>query len=142
MCLHPAYTGRETATEEKKFRLASFFDQNWDAYIKCPKDYIAPEQFKAVAAMRVCRTEALGVDHYACPECGEMSQVYHSCKNRFCPTCSWKDTLQWAEKMESQMMDIPHRHVVFTLPHQLNNLIKDNKSQLLDFLFKAAAESV
>lgn len=142
MCFHPEFAERETAMEEKKFRLADFFDQHWDSYVKCPKEYIAPEQFKAVAAMRVCRTEALGVDHYACPECGEMSQVYHSCKNRFCPTCSWKDTLQWAEKMESQMMDIPHRHVVFTLPHQLNNLIKDNKQQLLDFLFKAAKESV
>jgi hypothetical protein len=142
MCLHPEYTGIGTATEGTKFRLASFFDQNWDAYVKSPKEYITPEQFKAVAAMRVCRTEALGVDHYACPECGEMSQVYHSCKNRFCPTCSWKDTLLWAEKMKSQMMGIPHRHVVFTLPHQLNNLIKANKSSLLDFLFKAAAESV
>lgn len=142
MCFHPEYAGRETATKEKKFRLADFFDQNWDTYVKSPSEYIAQEQFKAVAAMRVCRTEALGVDHYACPECGEMSQVYHSCKNRFCPTCSWKDTLQWAEKMESQMMNIPHRHVVFTLPHQLNNLIKDNKQQLLDFLFNAAKESV
>lgn len=142
MCFHPEYAERETATEEKKFRLADFFDQHWDTYVKSPSEYIAPEQFKAVAAMRVCRTEALGVDHYACPECGEMSQVYHSCKNRFCPTCSWKDTLEWAEKMERQMMDIPHRHVVFTLPHQLNNLIKDNKPQLLDFLFKAASESI
>jgi hypothetical protein len=44
--------------------------------------------------------------------------------------------------MESQMMGIPHRHVVFTLPHQLNNLIKANKASLLDFLFKAAAESI
>jgi hypothetical protein len=142
MCFHPEYAESETATEEKKFRLADFFDQHWDTYVKSPSEYIAPEQFKAVAAMRVCRTEALGVDHYACPECGEVSHVYHSCKNRFCPTCSWKDTLQWAEKMESQMMDIPHRHVVFTLPHQLNDLIKDNKKQLLDFLFKAASESV
>jgi len=142
MCVHPAHTGIGKTTGEKKFRLASFFDQNWDAYIKNPREYIAPEQFKAVAAMRACRTEALGVDHYACPECGEVSQVYHSCKNRFCPTCSWKDTLQWAEKMKNQMMDIPHRHVVFTLPHQLNDLIKTNKSLLLDLLFKAAAESV
>lgn len=142
MCVHPENSGIETATEQKKFRLAGFFDQHWDTYVKSTKDYIAPEQFKAVSAMRVCRTEALGVDHYACPECGEVSHVYHSCKNRFCPTCSWKDTLQWAEKMESQMMDIPHRHVVFTLPHQLNNLVKDNKRQLLDFLFKAASESV
>jgi len=142
MCFHPEYAERETAIEEKKFRLADFFNQHWDTYVKSPSEYIAPEQFKAVAAMRVCRTEALGVDHYACPECGEVSHVYHSCKNRFCPTCSWKDTLQWAEKIKDEMMDIPHRHVVFTLPHQLNNLIKDNKSQLLDFLFKAASESV
>jgi len=92
--------------------------------------------------MRVCRTEALGIDHYACPECGEISQVYHSCKNRFCPTCSWKDTLQWADKIKAEMMNIPHRHVVFTLPHQFNNLIKDNKAHLLGFLFKAAAESI
>jgi len=142
MCFHPEYAERETATEEKKFRLADFFDQNWDTYVKSPSEYIAPEQFKAVAAMRVCRTEALGIDHYACPECGEMSRIYHSCKNRFCPTCSWKDTLQWAEKIKDEMMDIPHRHVVFTLPHQLNNLIKDNRSQMLDFLFKAASESI
>ena len=142
MCFHPEYAERETATEEKKFRLADFFDQHWDTYVKSPAEYIAPEQFKAVAAMRVCRTEALGVDHYACPECGEVSHVYHSCKNRFCPTCSWKDTLLWADKIKDEMMDIPHRHVVFTLPHQLNNLIKDNKPQLLDFLFKAASESI
>lgn len=142
MCLHPEYTERETATEGKKFRLADFFDQHWDSYVKCPRDYIAREQFKAVAAMRVCRTEALGIDHYACPECGEISHVYHSCKNRFCPTCSWKDTLDWAEKIKDEMMDIPHRHVVFTLPHQLNNLIKENKAQLLNSLFKAASESV
>jgi hypothetical protein len=142
MCQTHPHNEEELLAIDKKYRLAEFFDLNWDAYVKSPSEYITPEQFKAVAAMRVCRTEALGVDHYACPECGEISQVYHSCKNRFCPTCSWKDTLKWADKIKDEMMDIPHRHVVFTLPHQLNNLIKDNKAQLLGFLFKAAAESI
>ena len=142
MCVHPKYKITETATQEKKFRLADFFDNNWDAYVKSPKHYITPEQYKAVAAMRACRTEALGIDHYVCEQCGEISQVYHSCKNRFCPSCSWKDTMLWAEKIKDQMMDIPHRHVVFTLPHKLNNLINDNKWKLLDALFKAAAEAM
>jgi hypothetical protein len=142
MCIPSVHTGIESLTLEKKYRLGDFFDQHWDTYIQSPSAYIEPEQYKAVAAMRVCRTEALGVDHYACPGCGEMSQVYHSCKNRFCPTCSWKDTMKWAEKMKDSMMNIPHRHVVFTLPHQLNNLIKENKRQLLDFLFKAASDSI
>lgn len=127
---------------EKRFRLASYLDMWWDVYKQSPKHYITPEQYKAVAAMRVCRTEALGIDHYVCDQCGEISQVYHSCKNRFCPTCSWKDTMKWAEKMKNQMLNIPHRHVVFTLPHKLNNLISDNKWELLSALFKAAAEAI
>ena len=126
----------------KKFTLAEYFQSWWDRYIKSPNHYITPEQYKAVAAMRACRTEALGIDHYVCEECGELSQIYHSCKNRFCPTCSWKDTMQWAEKMKNQMLDIPHRHVVFTLPHKLNDLISDNKWELLSALFKAAAEAI
>jgi hypothetical protein len=50
--------------------------------------------------------------------------------------------MKWAEKMKDQMLDIPHRHVVFTLPHKLNNLISDNKWELLSALFKAAAEAI
>ena len=126
----------------KVFRLSDYFDQNWENYVKHPKQFIYPEQYKAVAAIRACRTEALGIDHYVCEDCGEISKVYHSCKNRFCPTCSWKDTLDWADRIKDQMLDIPHRHVVFTLPHRLNNLVNDNKAVLLDILFKTAADSI
>lgn len=126
----------------KKFRLSDYFDKWWDIYIKTPKEYIQPEQYKAVSAMRSCRTESLGVDHYVCKECGEISYVYHSCKNRFCPTCSWKDTLDWADKIKDQMLDIPHRHVVFTVPHSLNGLIKENKGTLLSYLFQVSADTL
>ncbi len=40
------------------------------------------------------------------------------------------------------MMDIAHRHVVFTLPHRLNGLIKENKKIVLDILFKTAADAI
>jgi hypothetical protein len=132
----------QTTYKEKKYCLSEFFNNWWDTYIKAPSEFISREQYKAVTAIRVCRTEALGVDHYVCEECGEITQVYHSCKNRFCPTCSWKDTLKWADKMKDQLLDIPHRHVVFTLPHKLNPLIKENKAALLSNLFKAAADSI
>lgn len=128
--------------EQKRFRLAQLFDMHWETYVKAPSGFITQEQYKAVAAMRACRTEALGVDHYVCSECGETTQVYHSCKNRFCPTCSWQDTLRWAEKIKDQMLDIPHRHVVFTLPHKLNGLLEQNKAVVLDILFKTAADAI
>lgn len=136
------HTHQGESPKEKKFRLSEFFDSHWDEYVKSPKEFIRPEQYKAVSAMRSCRTEALGIDHYVCKECGEISCVYHSCKNRFCPTCSWKDTLDWADRMKDQMLDIPHRHVVFTVPHSLNGLIKKNQCELLSILFKVSADTL
>lgn len=126
---------------KKKYRLADYFNQWWDIYNKKPNHYITPEQYKAVNAIRVCRTPALGVDIYACPDCGELTEVYHSCKNRFCPTCSWQDTVKWAERIKKQMMGIAHRHVVMTLPHQLNQLIKDNGKYLLNVLMRVTADT-
>jgi len=127
---------------EKKYRLATFFDLWWDEYCKHPKHFIQPEQYKAVQDIRSCRTSALGIDIYTCPQCGETTEVYHSCKNRFCPTCSWNDTVKWAEKVKGNMLNIPHRHVVFTIPHQLNFLIIRNKFILLNTLMQTSAEAL
>jgi len=142
MCDCIPHTNTSNWTNGKVFRLADFFDKWWDIYKQSPKEYITPEQYKAVNAMRVCRTEALGVDYYACPDCGEITKVYHSCKNRFCPTCSWQDTLKWADKINNHLMSVPHRHTVFTLPHQLNDLIKINRKELLSVLMRTSAETL
>jgi hypothetical protein len=40
------------------------------------------------------------------------------------------------------MMSIPHRHTVFTLPHQLNGLIKDNGKELLSILMRTSADTL
>lgn len=127
---------------EKKYRLATFFDSWWDEYCRHPKHFIQSEQYKAVQDIRTCRTAARGVDIYACPECGETTEVYHSCKNRFCPTCSWNDTVRWAAKVKCNMLNIPHRHVVFTIPHQFNFLIIRNKFLLLNTLMQTSAEAL
>ena len=142
MCNNTQHRDPKSWHSERKYRLADFFDQWWDVYKQSPKEPITPEQYKAVNAMRICRTAALGIDYYACPDCGEITKVYHSCKNRFCPTCSWQDTLKWADRIKNQMMDIPHRHVVMTLPHQLNEMIKLNKGELLSVLMRAGADTL
>ncbi|MFO8054158.1 MAG: transposase [Bacteroidales bacterium] len=124
---------------EKKYRLADFFDMHWDNYMESPAEYVKPEQLKAVNAMRVCRTPVLGVEVYACPDCGEITTVKHSCKNRFCPTCSWQDTVKWAERVKKKMLKVKHRHIVCTLPHSLHPLIKRNEELLLSALMRASA---
>jgi len=135
-------TQHSTNLPEKKFRLADFFNAHWDEYCKHPTKFIEAHQYKAVNAIRVCRTEALGIDNYVCPECGETSEVRHNCKNRFCPTCSWLDTVKWSERIKSQMLDIPHRHVVFTLPHKLNPLIQLNPKVIYNILGRASSDTL
>lgn len=139
MCQN-CHSKQDQAYPEKKYRLADFFGMWWEDYTKSPEHFITPEQYKAVNAILVCRTPVLGVDHYACKECGEVTEIYHSCKNRFCPTCSWQDTVKWAEKTKNKMMDLSHRHIVTTLPHQFNGLIKKNDKKLLDILMRVSAD--
>lgn len=127
---------------EKKYRLADYFNRWWDEYAKHPAEYITPEQYKAANAIRVCRTAALGIDTYACPECGEVREIYHSCKNRFCPTCGWRDTLKWAARMKDKLLRVPHRHVVMTLPHVLLDLVKRNKKEMLNIMMRTSAEAL
>jgi DNA-directed RNA polymerase subunit RPC12/RpoP len=141
MCDFTTYGANSHRYGEKQYKLSDFFNEWWDTYVQSPTKPIRPEQYKAVNFMRVCRTERLGVDHYVCSDCGEITNIYHSCKHRFCPTCSWKDTIKWAEKVKDNMLNLPHRHVVFTLPHQLNGLIKSNDKHLLNFLFQVAADT-
>jgi len=126
----------------KKFRLADFFNQWWNEYLKKPKEPVLPWQLKAVNALRVCRTGAFGIEVYACESCGEIKETLYSCKNRFCPTCSWKDTMLWAEKTADKMLNVPHKHVIFTLPHQVLGLVKRNQALLYNALMRAAADTL
>ncbi len=128
--------------KEKKYRLADFFNRWWDEYAQHPAEYITPEQYKAVNAIRVCRTTTLGIDTYVCPDCGEVREISHSCKHRFCPSCGWRDTLKWAARMKEKMLRVPPRHVVMTLPHILLDLVKRNKKEILNILMRTSADTL
>jgi DNA-directed RNA polymerase subunit RPC12/RpoP len=132
----------KTGSFEKKFTLAQFFNAHWPEYVKHPKKFITQEQYKAVNAIRLCRTKQLGRDIYRCNECGNNVEIYHSCKNRFCPNCSWTDTLKWADKVYHKLINVPHRHVVMTLPHALNPLINLNKKFFFDTLMSASSTTM
>ncbi|MCK5538957.1 MAG: transposase [Bacteroidales bacterium] len=144
-CEHTAdkeHTNSKEPINEVKYRLADFVNLNWTKYLLNPKEFIKPEHFKAINAIRTCGTEVLGKHIYACPSCGDISEITNSCKHRFCPSCSWKETLIWAEKAYLKLLNIPHRHAVATLPHALNSLLKKNYKLLNNALFKASAEAL
>lgn len=128
-------------TREKKYKLSDFFRAHWEDYLKKPKAPILPEQFKAVNAILSCRTPKLGTDLYKCPDCDHEKFVYHSCRNRFCPTCGYMDTLKWADRMIASMVDKPHHHVVITMPDKFRDLAKMNRKSMYTAIMKTASDA-
>jgi hypothetical protein len=118
---------------------------NWKRYLAW-KDSLGQAVRSAerwnVARLLACATAALGASVYRCADCGTLRVVPHSCKSRFCNSCGTARTRDWCERLLSELLAVPYRHLIFTIPWQLRLLIKDNRQRLEGALFRAAADSV
>jgi hypothetical protein len=95
-------------------------------------------QRRAIAAIEDCRTAALGGHVEACDRCGASRAVYHSCRNRHCPKCQALAKERWVEARCAQLLPVAYFHVVFTLPHELNDIARAHPRVLLGLLFRCA----
>ena len=100
------------------------------------------EHRKIVSDLLNCRTVNLGGHIERCNHCGIVRITYHSCRNRHCPKCQHMPRERWLEKRKDEILPTSYFHVVFTLPHELNTLILNNKAVTLNILFKAASQSL
>ena len=107
-----------------------------------PRLRLSPEQWKVLRALAACRTEALGGQLYYCASCQREYLVAHSCRNRHCPQCQGAQALDWLDQQEQALLPIPYFHLVFTLPHELNPLIRQNRRVMFNLLFASASRTL
>jgi len=91
-----------------------------------------------IKAITACRTKALGKKSYACKDCGSIMHVYHSCRNRHCPKCQYHAREKWLREREKELLPVKYFHIVFTVPHCLNEIALYNKRLFYETLFSAA----
>jgi hypothetical protein len=103
---------------------------------------LSPEQHRALRAIAVCRTAALGGHATQCEQCGHLEITYNSCGNRHCPKCPGRAQAAWLAAREAELLDVPYVHVVFTLPHLLSPLALQNPRVMYTLLFQAVAETL
>lgn len=101
-----------------------------------------PEHRKIVFDLLNCRSAHLGGHIDRCSNCGMMRIAYHSCRNRHCPKCQHVPRERWLESRKDEILPTDYFHVVFTLPHELNPVILNNKEVMLNILFKAASQTL
>jgi hypothetical protein len=103
---------------------------------------LSPHQWKTVRALAACRTRALGGQLFHCTNCQREHFVAHSCRNRHCPQCQGPRAADWLAKQEAALLPIPYFHLVFTLPHGLNGLLRQNRRALFKLLFDSVSQTL
>ncbi|TYP69666.1 IS91 family transposase, partial [Aquimarina intermedia] len=97
-------------------------------------------QLRTLHAIRKCRTAALGghIDSCTNSSCNKLHLSYNSCRNRHCPKCQGHKQELWIRKREEELLNVPHYHVVFTLPDTINTLCLYRPKEVYTLLFASA----
>ena len=83
-----------------------------------------------------CHTPALGGLQYQCNHCDSDVPLYHSCRDRHCPECQQRATVQWCERQQQAILPVSYHHLVFTLPHELNGWVQLHPEVIYALVFQ------
>lgn len=97
---------------------------------------------QAAEALMKCRTAELGGHVQSCPEGHYKRQWYNSCRNRVCPQCNRIQIEQWLQKQKEKLLQCGHHHLVFTIPHELNEIWVLNLKVMTNILFLAVRDTL
>jgi len=97
---------------------------------------------KVMRSIEVCRTETLGGRIEQCDTCEHEVLMYNSCRNRHCPQCQFMKKEKWILERKKEVLPFTYFHVVFTLPHKLNQIVIRNKRIIYNLLFQKCKETL
>ncbi|MFA4837596.1 MAG: IS91 family transposase [Dehalococcoidia bacterium] len=122
--------------------IAEIFRRFSAEYLQLYGDKLLPSHRRAIRDIVACRTPALGGHRAHCPSCGYEHHSYHSCNNRSCPTCNSQVTERWRRRQLDDLLDVPYFHLVFTVPHELQEPIRSNQKKLYGLLMRCATSAL
>jgi hypothetical protein len=100
------------------------------------------QQARVLAAVSSCRTARLGGFLDVCMHCGQVKPVFHSCRDRHCPTCQSWDQDDWILDRTEKVLPCGHFHAVFTLHPALRPIAMRNPKLVYDLMFAAVSETL
>ena len=102
----------------------------------CKKNYLNPIHLQyiksSISKFLACRDLSKGFVSFKCPKCPITHKFPLSCKSRLCPSCGYKYSQLWTDNIHKHILNIPHRHVLFTIPKACRMFLKRIK-ELIKF---------
>ena len=113
-----------------------FFDKNkhWDKFVSKNEKRIRPIVIREIEKFRKCGQKEAGFTVFACPACGEIKIVPHTCKGRFCTSCATGYIQEWSRETSRRMYSVPHRHIMFTLDERLWKIFNSHRELLKNLM--------
>ena len=128
--------------ERPQLEVADVFRRYGVAYREEHGPSMSVAQRRVMSAIEVCRTAALGGHLERCEECGHERNCFNSCRDRHCPKCQSLARAQWIQDRQSELLDVPYFHVVFTVPEEMAAIASQNKKVVYGILFHSTAETL
>jgi hypothetical protein len=122
--------------------VADVFRHHGEAYRQRHAGEISRARLRAMRAIELCWTAALGGHTERCDACSHIRVAYNSCRHNSCPKCHGLARAQWLADRQAELLDVPYFHVVFTVPQEIEVIAFQNQTVVYDILFRAAAETL
>jgi len=106
------------------------------------RDRLTADHYRALAAMKHCRTQASPKMQVQCSGCEHQMLVPHSCGHRHCPHCQHHESQQWLERQIRKQVPAEYFLLTFTLPAEFRALAWAHQRVVYDLLMRCSWETV
>ncbi|WP_195516903.1 IS91 family transposase [Paraclostridium bifermentans] len=124
----------------KKGKIKTILEDHWNEFLKVYKNKIRPNVKKEVEKVLKCKDTKYGFIELKCDNCNTTKKIGFTCKSRFCTSCGKVYTDNWIDNMLGNLINVKHRHIVFTIPEELREFFGIDR-QRLKILPKCAARA-
>jgi hypothetical protein len=138
----PAHGSRSSTINRPQIEVADVVRQYGKAFLERYGHTLCGEQHRALRAIELCYTAALGGHKSRCDHCGHEGCAYNPCRNRHCPKCQGVTRAAWLANRQCEVLDTPYEHAIFTLPQDLSPLVLYNPRPLYGLLFRTVSQSL
>jgi hypothetical protein len=128
--------------KDNRIELADVVRRFKDDYVAQFGHLMMPSQKRALTDIAACMTAQMGGHQYQCRDCGQSFWVYHGCRNRACPACHGRQTRDWLEARQAELLPCDYYHLVATVPEEIRHLFLSDQKFMYALFMKTVAGAV
>lgn len=122
-------------------KMQEFLAMHWDGYLS--RNKVPLGKLKIMNSIKACKSGELGYTITRCKSCGNTTMHACGCGNRNCPSCGYLNEQKWISQRQSEIIPgIPYYHMVYTLPHELLEIMYKNQKETLNLLFSSVKDTI